>query len=224
MPRRLIPIVPQQVYHVFNRSIAKQPIFLNQRDYQRFLETILFYSFDKPGIRFSHFNRLDQNQKSKFLENLKRNVKKNIQILSFCLMPNHFHFLIKELNGSGIVKFMGNLQNSYAKYFNTKNKRTGGLFQSTFKVVRIENDEQFIHVARYIHLNPYTSYILKKLQEIENYNWSSLGHYLNKVNYEFIFSKYLMSFFSSVEKLRKFTLDQADYQRKLGDIKHLFLE
>lgn len=224
MPRRLIPLVPQQIYHVFNRSIAKQPIFINQRDYERFLETVFFYSFDKPRIRFSHFNRLDQNQKNKFLEDLRRDGKKNIQILGFCLMPNHFHFLIKELNGSGIVKFIGNLQNSYAKYFNTKNKRTGGLFQSTFKVARVESDEQFIHVARYIHLNPYSSYILKMPQEIENYYWSSFGHYLNKVNYEFIFPKLLMGFFSSVEKLRKFTLDQADYQRKLSDIKHLFLE
>lgn len=224
MPYRVIPVVPQQIYHVFNHSIASQPIFVKQRDCQRALQTLNFYSFNRPRLRFSHYDRLTYDQKKSFIDELIKNGKRSIHILSFCLMPNHFHFLIKELSGKGITHFISNFQNSFAKYFNTKNNRKGSLFQSMFKIVRIEDDEQLVHIARYIHLNPYTSYVLKEIKELENYPWSSYPHYLGKVHYDFIFSDILLNLFSSREKLQKFTLDQADYQRKLSEIKHSILE
>lgn len=224
MPYRRTLIITGEIYHVFNRSIAHQQIFLNQRDNQRMMELISFYIYKRPPLRFSHFVRLPPEQRVTFINKLKNNQKKQIQILALCIMPNHLHFLLKEVEDHGIATFMRNLQNSYAKYFNTKNKRTGALFQSMFKVVRIEADEQLLHVARYIHLNPITSYIIRHTHDLRNYLWSSYGNYIGLHKSDMISTEQILSFFSSVEKFKDFTVNQVDYQRRLEQIKHLVLE
>ncbi|MBI4990703.1 transposase [Candidatus Gottesmanbacteria bacterium] len=224
MPYRRYPIVLGEIYHVFNRSIARQPIFLNQRDCQRALDVLYFYSFEKPGLRFSHYNRLSQEEKSKFLDNLKITKNKQIQLLAFCLMPNHIHLLVKGLQQRGIAIFMANFQHSYAKYFNTKNKRTGSVFQSMFKAVRIETDEQLLHVVRYIHINPLTSYVVKDTSNLEDYLWSSYPDYVGRRQLNFVDPKLVLESFASTDSFKQFTLNQVDYQRKLEEIKHLILE
>lgn len=224
MPYRKQPIVPGQIYHVFNRSIAKQPIFLNEKDYQRFLDTIDFYRFTSTRLRFSFFNRLNIKEKETFLHKLITEGEKQLVIFAFCLMPNHFHFLLRGLTEEGIKKFTANLQNSYAKYFNTKRKRSGALFQEMFRAVRVESDEQFIHVSRYIHLNPYSSFIIRNLDQLKTYPWSSLIDYLGDFNFSFLDKNLLNSFFPTISKLETFIFDQADYQRHLEEIKHLAIE
>lgn len=221
---RKTPLVPGQIYHVFNRSIARQPIFLNVNNYQRALDVLMFYSYLNPSIRFSHYNRLPSNQKSDFVNNLRKTGEKQIELLAFCLMPNHIHFLIKEIREKGISTFMSNLQNSYAKYFNKKTDRSGSLFQTMFKAVRIESDEQLIHVARYIHLNPVTAYILKDIDQLKNYPWSSFIDYLGMRNLDILNKDTILSYFSSTEQFINFTKDQVEYQRQLDQIKHLILE
>lgn len=138
-------------------------------------------------------------------------------------MPNHVHFLMREIEKNGIPKFMSNFQNSYAKYLNTKINRTGALFQSMFKAVRIESDEQLIHTCRYIHLNPLTSYVIKDMDDLENYPWSSYSEYFKK-NSDLIDTSLIMEFFPSKKEFKAFTSDQVDYQRQLDKIKHLSLE
>lgn len=168
MPYRKIPIVAGEIYHVFNRSVAKQPIFILNKDYQRAMEVIDFYRHKDLPMRFSYFNRLQSYQKQQLIK-IVAETSSIVEILAFCLMPNHVHFLLKSLTDNGIIQFMSNFQNSYAKYFNTRHERTGTLFQPMFKAVRIESEEQLIHVSRYIHLNPVTSYILKTIEELETY-------------------------------------------------------
>lgn len=215
-----------EVYHVFNRAVARQPVFLGKRYYDRVIETIFFYSFTKPRLRFSHYNRLPLEQRAKFLKELKDHGEKLISLKAYSLMPNHFHFLIKQTKEKGISTFMRNFQDSYAKYFNIKNSRIGSLFQSMFKAVRIESDEQLIHVARYIHLNPLTSYVIKDFHELETYPWTSFPAYIKNSGEkdEIIDREEILSHFSSIESFKKFTLDQLDYQRKLEKIKHLTIE
>lgn len=220
MSYRRTPIITGEIYHAFNRSIARQPIFLNVRSYSRALELINFYSYVQPRLRFSHYNRLPLKEKADFLDDLKNNVRKQIQLFAFCLMPNHVHFLMQEMEKNGISRFMSNFQNSYAKYLNLKTDRTGSLFQSMFKAVRIESDEQLIHVCRYIHLNPLTSYVIKDVSDLENYPWSSYPEYFKKSS-DLIDTTLISSFFPSKKKFKKFTLDQIDYQRELDKIKHL---
>ena len=116
------------------------------------------------------------------------------------------------------------IQNSYAHYLNIKTKRFGSVFQSPFKAKRIENDEQLLHVSRYIHLNPLTSYLIENPTDLEDYEWCSFKDYSGENSRRFIDVSFLKSFHKDKEKFRKFTLDNADYQRKLEKIKHLIIE
>lgn len=222
MALRRVPIVAGEVYHVFNRSVGSQQIFFTDRDYQRCIEVIKFYRFENPSLRFSFYNRLPKDQREQFMSELEETGKHLVEIICFCLMPNHVHFLLKNLKDNGISKFMANLQNSYAKYLNTKTNRTGTLFQQNFKAVRVESDEQLIHVCRYIHLNPVTAYLIK-IEDLENYRWSSYPDYIQNSS-SFIQKDLVLDQFKSVESFKKFVHDQVDYQRKLGRIKHLTLE
>lgn len=224
MPYRKTPLVNGEIYHVYNRSVAHQPIFLTDTYYQRAYEVLSYYNNLNPPVRFSHFSRFPSSFKKEILESLNKENQKLVQILAFCFMPNHFHFLIKEIREKGISKFMRIFQNSYAKYFNTKTERSGSLFQSMFKAVRILTDEQLLHITRYIHLNPVTSYILKDIKELSNYAWSSYPNYIAKRYSEITNTKEVLSFFANKDEFVKFTEDQIDYQRKLDKIKHLLLE
>lgn len=224
MPARAIPLISGEIYHVFNRSIARQPIFTRVREYQRFFNIVDFYKFQNPGLRYSHYNRLREEEKIKFIDNLHLANQKLVEIIAFSFMPNHYHFLLKQIQDDGIKICMSQIQNSYAKYFNTNYKRTGSLFQEMFKAIRIESDEQLIHVVRYIHLNPLTSYVIKEISSLENYPWTSFIDYLNKRNISFIDKDLIRNYFSNAQKLRNFTLDQVDYQRTLADIQHLTMK
>ncbi|MBI3103793.1 transposase [Candidatus Daviesbacteria bacterium] len=224
MPYRKTPLVNGEIYHIFNRSVARQPIFPSDTYYQRGFEVLSYYNNLNPPVRFSHFSRLPIALKNEIIENLNKEDQKLVQILAFCFMPNHVHFLIKEIRDHGITKFMRIFQNSYAKYFNTRTERTGSLFQSMFKAVRILTDEQLLHVARYIHLNPVTAFILKDIEELSNYQWSSYPIYIGKQTSNIISTDEILSFFATKDKFIEFTKDQIDYQRKLDRIKHLLLE
>lgn len=220
---RKIPIVKGQIYHVFNRTIDRIPILTNNSAYQRIMDVIFYYQYLETSLRFSHYNRLPDKLKAQALEALMSS-KKRVEIFAFCLMPNHFHFLIREIEDNGISSFMSNLQNSYAKYFNTKNDRTGALFQQMFKSVLIETEEQLIHVARYIHLNPLTSYILKDIDQLTDYPWSSFREYLGNSDQEIVNKNFILDLFPSIQSFIDFTKNQVDYQRQLNKIKHLALE
>lgn len=223
MPLRKQVLATNEVYHVFNRGVASSPIFNGVRDYKRFLELIYFYRFSEANISFSRYLDLSSDLRQEYLTKLENESKKLLEIYSYCLMPNHFHFLIKQLVDDGIKTTFAKVQNAYAKYFNLKNKRFGPLFQSRFKAKLIERDENLLHVSRYIHLNPCTSFLIEPC-ELTNYSWSSYPEYLSRRNKSFVNTDFILKFFSKPEKYKKFVLDQADYQRKLGEVKHLLLE
>jgi len=220
---RKTPIIKGQIYHVFNRSIGKQPIFTNNVEYFRIIETISYYYYLETPLRFSHFNRLPNKLRNQTLDALLQS-RKRVEIFAYCLMPNHFHFLIREITNNGISSFISNIQNSFAKYFNTKNERSGALFQQMFKAVLIETDEQLLHVTRYIHLNPLTSFILKDIDELTNYPWSSFQEYIGNDSRNIISKEFILGFFPTLEKFIEFTKNQIDYQRQLHKIKHLSME
>ena len=143
-----------------------------------------------------------------------------ISLLSYCLMPNHFHFLIQQTPQNAIPRFMKQITNAYTEYFNKKYKRDGGLMQGKYKAVQIETDELLMHVSRYIHLNP----IVANLSEdIETYEWSSIREYTK--NWKGICRKELvLSQFSTPKKYKLFLEDHLDYARQLENIKHLTID
>lgn len=112
---------------------------------------------------------------------------------------------------------------SYTKYFNTKNKRVGHLFQGKFKSVHVENDDQLKHLSRYIHLNPLTSNLVPSFDSLFAYPWSSLIEYLNG-NYHVSNPVPILNFFTSIKKYAEFLQDNADFQQNLHQIKSQILE
>ncbi len=224
MPGRKIPLVNNEIYHIFNRGVASQPTFLNKRDYERALESIFYYQNTNPPVKYSRFLKFSVNERSKLLEKLRSKRNFLVEIISYCLMPNHFHLLLKQVKENGIARFVGNFTNSYTRFFNTKRERQGPLFTGKFQSVRVETQEQLLHVNRYIHLNPYTSFVVKNLRELELYAYSSFPEFINQVNHSFCDKEVVLAEFKSREVYRKFVFDQADYQRTLDRIKHLYLE
>jgi putative transposase len=136
-------------------------------------------------------------------------------------MPNHIHFLLKQLTDDGVSTYMSKLSNSHKRYINTKNERNGHLFQSKFKSIYIENDSQLVHVSRYIHLNPYTSHIVHVLGELKDYQFSSLQEYLGSRESRHFSKRIILDQFKSKSEYKKFVFNRADYQRELHSIKHL---
>lgn len=224
MPGRTIPLVTDEIYHVINRGISYQPIFNNKRDYSRAIETMLYYQNQTPPIKYSRFLRLSKTERKEIIESLIKQKKFLVEIISYCLMPNHFHLILKQITDNGISKFISNFCNSYIRYFNTKNKRKGPLLEGKFKAKRVETEEQLLHLDRYIHLNPYSSHLIKNFKDLENYSFSSFPEYLGKVKTNFCSKELILSHFKNVASYQKFIFDQADYQRELQQIKHLILE
>jgi len=139
-------------------------------------------------------------------------------------MPNHFHFLLKQVGDYGISEFIGQIQNSYTKYFNVKRERVGSLLQGRFKAVRVESEEQLIHLSRYIHLNPYSSFLVRSLKDLKKYPWSSFPSYIEDEKVDFLDENIILNLFKNKGEYQEFVFNQADYQRELEKIKHLALD
>lgn len=142
-------------YHVYNRGANKSPIFLDDKDREKFLSLIARYLDPRSTER-----RGDGQAYATF----------NLQIVAYCLMDNHFHLLIFQKDDpSSLPGFMQALSTAYTMYFNLKYKHSGHLFQSVFKASLILNDAYLLHISRYIHMNP---------RRYLNYRWSSIRYYL----------------------------------------------
>ncbi len=224
MPGRKTPLVNNEIYHIFNKGIASQPTFLNKREYARAIETVRYYQNINTPVKYAKFLILSTDERRKLLGQFMKQRKWLVDIIAFCFMPNHFHFLMKQLVDNGISKFMSNFTNSYTRYFNTKHDRNGPLFTGKFKSVRIETEEQLIHTSRYIHLNPLTSYIVKTTEDLEKYPYSSFLEYM-EINTAGLCNKdILLPFFKDKDAYKNFVFDNRDYQRELNKIKHLLQE
>ena len=222
MPGRLLPLVEGQIYHVFNRGIDHRPTFADKLELKRAAAVSDHYRFVNPRLRFSKLLKLSLEERNRFQIDMRAG-HKLVDILGFCLIPNHFHFLLRQVFDKGISKFLSNFQNSYTRYFNIKNERDGPLFMDQFKAVLVETEEQLIHVSRYIHLNPTTSYLVKDFDSLLNYPWSSLPEYIQEKGFISEINT-ILGFFKTSGNYADFLKDQLGYQRKLDIIKHLLLE
>ncbi|MBI4066944.1 transposase [Candidatus Gottesmanbacteria bacterium] len=221
MPRRLHLLVNNEIYHVFNRSVGHEIIFSNKRNLQHTLDLLDYYRFTQK-MRYSQYKTLTKEFKMDYESNFKEQLPL-VEIYAYAFMPNHYHLLLKQLQNGGIGTFIRILQNSFAKYFNIKFDRHGALFQSTFKAKRVETDEEFVHTSRYIHLNPVTSFLIE-FNELSIYPWTSFPIYSKDSLNTFVNTNEIIGRFKTREKYVQFVADQADYQRRLGIIKHLILD
>lgn len=198
-----------EFYHLYNRGLSRQDIFTQGRDYSQFIKTIFYYQIQNPKPKFSLYR-----QSKTFPIDTS---KKIVDIISYCLMPNHFHLLVKQLQDGGISEFMRKFIHSYTKYRNVKYNQQGPIFQGIFKAVLIEKDEQLIHLSRYIHLNPLVSLLAK---DLSLYPWSSYKTFIGLEDRPAIAKEEILSFFKSPDDYKQFVLDQADYGTTLKILKH----
>lgn len=139
-----------EYYHIYNRGTDKRSIFMEPHDYKRF-DALLYVCNSTESVNISkHFR---QGRSFTELFDIDRG-EQLVDIIAYCLIPNHFHLLIRERSEGGIQKFMMKLSTGYSMYFNKKNKRTGALFESRFKAKYIDSDEYLKYLIAYIHLNP----------------------------------------------------------------------
>lgn len=213
MPYRTTPFVNGQFYHIYNRGLEKQIIFTKRNDYSRFIQALFYYSIQNPKPKLSIYRQ------SKIFPI--DSTKKIVDILCYCLMPNHFHLLVKQNQENGISEFMRKFIHSYTKYRNAKYNRQGPVFQGMFKAIRVESDEQLIHLSRYIHLNPLVSFIVK---DLKFYPWSSYTSYITNISNEEIARDEILKFFKFPSGYEKFVLDQAEYGKTLELIKHTLID
>ena len=194
------------LYHLYNRGINKREIFQTREDFKTFIFFLKKYLSPAPK---------DQpRRKQKILD-------KEISLLSFCLMPNHFHLLVKQKTKKGISKLMKDVGTNYAMYFNKKYERSGPLFESRYKGVVVETDEQLLHLSRYIHLNPE----LAKLTSYDRYPYSSVPYFTKGQQSLWIHPKQILDYFSRSKKGRSYRNFIEGYEKEMfATIKELALE
>ncbi|OGV97450.1 hypothetical protein A2W24_05755 [Microgenomates group bacterium RBG_16_45_19] len=224
MPVRTEPLVTGQVYHVFNQAIDHFPIFSHKKNIDRGLLTLYYYKFIDPGMRLSQYLTLNNDTRRSILESIEK-LPCHVQIIAFCLMPNHFHLLVEQMVDQGIQTYISNFQNSFTRYYNIRQGRKGSLLLPRFKAVRIVTNEQLLHVSRYIHLNPLTSFVVDTFDKLKQYPPSSLSDYLTgQVTWPIVSPAIVLDQFSSREAYAEFCSNQASYQQALESIKHLCFE
>lgn len=182
---RKTPFIPGEYYHIYNRGIDKRVIFKSVYDYQRFM-MLLYVANNQDSLRLDDL--LNQNKNNKTYQeifSIKRG-KPLVSIGAWCLMPNHFHILLREQVAGGISKFMKKIGTAYSMYFNIKHQRTGSLFGGPFKSKHIAKDLYLKHLFGYISLNPL---------DIQFPEWEGLVDKQNLKAWKEFLKKYLYSSF-----------------------------
>lgn len=176
------------IYHVYNRGVARQRIFLKESDYFDFREIMRYFLVGFPKREVSDTSHLSKRKSALDTPvSWKADPRGNgmfhhsLNLLAYCLMPNHIHFLIRirevsDTSHSPISEFIKRLSITYAHKFNHDNQRVGPIFQGRFKIKALETDELVMHVSRYIHLNPEMAGLV---ESPEQWPWSDLSAYYN---------------------------------------------
>ncbi|MEK7126344.1 MAG: transposase [Patescibacteria group bacterium] len=182
MAIRKTPFAIDEWYHCYNRGVDKRTTYEDRRDYHRFLEQLYLANSETPlrrdDIGTQNFEKILRVPRSRAL----------VSIGAFCLMPNHFHLVLKEVVENGITTFMQKLGTAYTMYFNKRYERTGNLFVKPFRSRHVDGDDYLQYLVNYVHCNPAELYEPKwKTGNIRNlpaltgklieYPYSSLGAY-----------------------------------------------
>ena len=214
-------LIDGECYHICTKSIAGYKIFNNDEEFLRMMGLLQYYQFDKMPVRFSHF------VESITLENFTHKLKmisqgkdKIVKIIAFCLMPTHIHCVLQQSSDSGIARFMANVLIGYSKYFNLRHNRKGPLWEGRFRSIFIKDDDQLLHLTRYLHLNPTSAGLI---HHPEDWRYSSYRQYIDLEN-ENCFCEYQDKISVSQVDYRKFVEDRMAYQKELEKIKHVILE
>lgn len=187
--------VADNYYHVYNRGVNKELIFRDGEDYSVFLNLFKRYLSKEPVHD-------DKGREYPWLYD-------DIELLAYCLMPNHFHALVYPHNSGAITLLFKYLTTTYGMYFNKKYNRVGPVFQSRFRAAMIINDAYLQHISRYIHLNH---------KDYKNWPFSSLPYYLGEQSAEWIQPQKILELFEE-NSYTRFLADYEDYKATLDEVK-----
>lgn len=243
MPSKRPQFVNGEIYHIVNRDVEGRNLFQQISDYFRFIYC-LYELNDKNLVRME--KRIKQRKKRKKERGStpphSRSREPLVEIIAFCLMPNHYHLTVRQLVDGGISLFMKKLGDSYVGYFNIKHDRKGrgSIFQGRFKAVHVKTNDQLINLICYIFTNP-VELLEKTWKEIgvknpeqainylESYQWSSYLDCIGKPNFPSVTQRdFLTKVFGSPENIKKFVkgwiLYKTELRKGYDEIKTLILE
>lgn len=211
-----------EYYHIFNRGVDKRKIFGDTRDYERFLISMELLNDENDGLMtaWKDFARNHPKAKLSDFPAYSKKRKKLVEFVVYCLNPNHYHFMLKQLVDKGIEKFMHKIGTSYTNYFNTRNKRSGSLFQGSFKAVRIKSNAKLLYLSAYINENHIIHGYKDKL-----WKYSSLLDYLDKRKTGFCNKNIIMDKFNnSSAKYVEFLKENSSYAKDKKEWEKYYLE
>lgn len=189
--------IHESYYHVYARGVNKGEIFRDDSDYNYFVSVCRRY-LSAEDIRNSAGISYDK-------------LYENVQVLCYCLMPNHFHLLLYQVEPRSMERLMRGIMTAYSMYFNRKYKRRGPLFESRYKASRIDSDAYLEHITRYIHLNP---------RAWRTWPYSSLADYLGQSKSDWVQPGPILELFDSRADYRQFVGDYEAAKRELDSLKH----
>lgn len=206
-------------YHLYNRGVDKRTIFQDNQDHKVFLHYLKFYLSPQPTLsEFLSTTALAGVTPTKFpaQTRIPESLYGKISLLAYCLMPNHFHLQVKQKEPYAIAKLILKVATNYSMYFNKKYKRVGHLFQGVYRAVLIDNDSQFLHLSRYIHLNPVPAVSAGVTPtKVNEYPYSSYLDYLGLRNTSWLNTQEILSFFKTAQSTK--IHDYSSYQSFVED-------
>jgi putative transposase len=171
-------IAPGEYYHVYNRAAHRLGIFRDKADYQRFLFNIIYL---QSPLVFKNVSRVAGGFSEAGFPVPDETIGtilagRSLELTAFCLMPNHFHLLLKEVKEGGIETYLQRVTEGYTKYFHKRYETSGHVFQGRYASVHVKDDQQLMHLSAYIHRNPRDLPQWKGKED--TYPWSSLQDYV----------------------------------------------
>jgi len=148
--RRKEPLLNDQYYHIYNRGVDKRDIFSDKNDIHRFIESIKQFNREDKIVSLSNFRKSIQTPQ---IATRQLSGGPLVAVIAYCLNPNHFHLILKQVSDNGIARFMHKLQSGYSSYFNIKNFRSGALFQGAYKSHIVNNENYFNKIIGYVNKN-----------------------------------------------------------------------
>lgn len=204
MPQRnsIKTYVKDGIYHIYNRGVEKRNIFEDQQDYKVFLGYLKEYLTPPPDPSKIKKTFTLQGATFKGIPRQPKNYFETIELLSHSLMPNHFHFILKQKAERSMAFFLKSLATRYSMYFNKKYDRVGKLFQGHYKAVLIYDEKYLLYLSKYIHRNPI------EYAKILTNAYSSYSEYLGLRNTEWIRTDLILGYFET-QKVSRFTKHQS---------------
>ena len=208
-------------YHIYNRGVEKRLIFLEEADFKTFLGYMRLY-LSPPNLQGQALK--DEAGKTIPPSHVPNNFAGEIELLAYCLMPNHFHLFIKQNSDRGIAKFMQSLVQRYVMYFNRKYTRIGTLFQGKYKTVLVTNENQFTYITKYIHRNPLKLSLSPPSgpgpEGLREYKYSSYGNYLGLFKQNWVKTEDILSYFSKTNPHNTY----QSFVEETGDVSRVYKE